>query len=61
MEHLMNLRRLVCVCISVVLGGVVATQTAFAQAPSKGTIIQMDRVTLREHFKHMGYKTRQRR
>jgi hypothetical protein len=58
MEHLMNLRRLVCVCITVVLGGVVATQTAFAQAPSKGTIIHMDRATLREHFKHMGYKTR---
>ena len=58
MEHLMNLRRLVCVCITVVLGGVVATQTAFAQAPSKRTITQMDRAALREHFKHMGYKTR---
>jgi hypothetical protein len=58
MEHRISFKRLVCVCITVVLGGLVAAQTGFAQAPPKGTIVQMDRQSFQHHLKALGYKTR---
>jgi len=58
MEHRISFKRLVCLCITVLFGGLAATQDAMAQSPSKGAIVQMDRAALHEHFKHMGYKTR---
>jgi hypothetical protein len=58
MEHRISFKRVVCLCISALLGALVATEAAMAQAPSKGSIVQMDRAALHEHFKHMGYKTR---
>jgi hypothetical protein len=58
MKNRISFKRLVCVCISVVLGGLVATQTAFAQAPSRGTIVQMDRGNFQHHLKALGYRSR---
>ena len=58
MEHRISFKRLVCLCITVLFGGLAATQDAMAQSPSKGAIVQMDRAALHEHFKHMGYRTR---
>jgi hypothetical protein len=57
MEHRISFKLLVCLCITVLFGGLAANQRAFAQAPSKRTIVQMDRAALHEHFKKMGYKT----
>jgi hypothetical protein len=58
MEHGISFKGLVCVCITVVLGGLLATQTAFAQAPSRGTIVQMDRGSFHRHLKALGYRSR---
>jgi hypothetical protein len=58
MEHRISFKRLVCVCITVVLGGLVATQTAFAQALSRGVIVQMDRGSFHHHLKALGYRSR---
>jgi hypothetical protein len=58
MEHGISFNGLVCVCITVVLGGLLATQTAFAQAPSRGTIVQMDRGSFHRHLKALGYRSR---
>jgi hypothetical protein len=58
MEHGISFKGLVCVCITVVLGGLLATQTAFAQAPSRGTIVQMDRGSFNRHLKALGYRSR---
>jgi hypothetical protein len=54
----MNLKRLVCVSITVVFGGLVSTQTASAQTPSKGTIVQMDRGSFVQYVKALGHKSR---
>jgi hypothetical protein len=58
MERLINFKRLMCVCIAVLLGGLVATQTALAQTPSKGTIVQMDRGSFVQYVKALGHKSR---
>jgi hypothetical protein len=58
MEHRVSFKRLVCVCITVVLGGFVATQTALAQAPSRGTIVEMDRESFHQHLKALGFRAR---
>jgi hypothetical protein len=58
MDRLMNLKRLTCVCITVLFGGFVATQTALAQTPSKGTIVQMDRGSFVQYLKALGHKSR---
>lgn len=57
MKHRINWAWLVCLCITALFGDLAVTHSAMAQAPSKGTIVQMDRAALHEHFKHMGYKT----
>jgi hypothetical protein len=58
MDRLMNLKRWMCVCITVLFGGLVATQTALAQTPSKGTIVQMDRGSFVQYLKALGHKSR---
>jgi len=49
---------LVFVCITALLDGFAATQTSFAQTPSKGAVVQMDRKSFHEHLKALGYKMR---
>jgi hypothetical protein len=58
MDRLMNSKRLMCVCITVLFGGLVATQAALAQTPSKGTIVQMDRGSFVQYVKALGHKSR---
>ncbi|HYL69111.1 MAG TPA: hypothetical protein VEX69_08090 [Candidatus Limnocylindria bacterium] len=56
MEHRITFRLLVCLCITALFGGLAATQSAMAQSPSKGSIVQMDRATFQEHLRAMGHK-----
>jgi hypothetical protein len=58
MLHRISFKRVVCVCITVVLGGLLATQTAFVQAPSRRAIVQMDRVSFHQHLRALGYRSR---
>lgn len=58
MKHGIGFNQLVWVCITVVLGGLSVAQTASAQAPSKGKIVEMDRASFQQYLKSFGYKTR---
>jgi len=58
MEHRISFKGMMCVCITVVLGGFFATQTAFTQTPSRGAIRKMDRGSFHRHLKALGYRTR---
>jgi hypothetical protein len=58
MKHRISFKRPVFVFITAVLGGLLATQTAFVQAPSRGAIVQMDRVSLHQHLRALGYRSR---
>lgn len=63
MEHRISFKRLAYVCITLVLCGLVAmqtpfAQTQFAQAPSRGAIVQMDRFSLHQHLRRLGYRSR---
>jgi hypothetical protein len=57
MKHQFSFKRMACVCITIVLGGFAATQ-ASAQAPSRGTIVQMDRASFNQYARSLGHKTR---
>jgi len=58
MEHRISWKRLVCLCITVLFGGLAATQSAMAQSPSKGAVVQMDRGSFQQHLKALGYRSR---
>src|SRR5882762_6446705 len=58
MEHRISWKRLVCLCITVLFGGLSATQSAMAQSPSKGAVVQMDRGSFQQHLKALGYRSR---
>lgn len=51
-------KQLLWVCFTVVFASLAVTQTPFAQAPSKGKIVEMDRASFQLHLKVLGYKTR---
>lgn len=57
MERRISLKLLAIFCMTALLGGPVLTQTAMAQSPGK-EILEMDRATLHEHFRSMGFHTR---
>jgi len=58
MNHPIIFKQMAWVCITFVLTSLAVTQTAFAQAPSKGKIVEMDRTSFQQHLKALGYKTR---
>jgi hypothetical protein len=58
MKHRVIFNQFVWVFLTVALGSLAVAQTAFAQAPSKGTIIEMDRVSFQQYLKALGYRTR---
>ena len=62
MKHRVIFNQLVWVFFTVVLGSLAMAQTAFAQASSrgqsKGTIVEMDRLSFQQQLKALGYKTR---
>lgn len=51
-------KQLLWVCFTVVFAGLAVTQTALAQAPAKGKIVEMDRASFQLQLKALGYKTR---
>ncbi len=58
MEHRISWKGLVCLCITVLFGGLAATQSAMAQSSSKGTIVQMDRGSFQQRLKALGHRSR---
>ena len=51
-------KQLLRVCFAVVFASLAVTQTAFAQASSRGKIVEMDPASLQQYLKSFGYKTR---
>jgi len=62
MEHRKQRARVNVLCMTALMSCVLLTQFVLAQAPSssRGAIVQMDRATLHEHFRALGYRTRGR-
>lgn len=57
MNHSIKFRGLIFACFAALLGILTLPQIASAQAPSKGTIVHMDRGSLTSHFRAMGHRT----
>jgi hypothetical protein len=57
MKHQFSFKGMACVCLTIVLGGFAATR-ASAQAPSRGSIVQMDRASFSQYARSLGHKTR---
>ena len=65
MQRRTSLTLLVVICMTAIVGGLVLTQTATAQAPpatkttqEQRAVVEMDRTTFHEHLKALGYQTR---
>ena len=58
MNHRVVFNQLMWLCIIVVFASFAITQTASAQAPSQGKIVEMDRASFQQYLKSFGYKTR---
>ena len=58
MNHRTVFRSLLWLCTALVVGSIVMTPAALAQAPAKGKIVEMDTATFHQYLKSFGYKTR---
>jgi hypothetical protein len=58
MNHPVVFKQLLWLCIAALFASLAITPTTFAQAPSQGKIVEMDRVSFQQYLKSFGYRTR---
>jgi len=58
MNHRNRFRVFVCICISVLLAGLLTASTGLTQTPPRRAVQQIDRVSMRNKLKALGYQKR---